>query len=103
MQEQAEKIEQLPDDVPDEERDFHEAVFAKCEEQVERRRKELEHQIAIDRAWQKVPEVASASGEGDEPDPGEKRSVRIIKEPSVYRPDVRGISFFQDIYNSVKG
>lgn len=99
LNEQRQKLTELGEGTPTEEIEFHEGVFRKCEENVARRQKELERQMAVDRAWQDVPRL----DETDEPDTGLAATrVNVMKEPRTYRPDVN-ISFFRDIWTSSKG
>ena len=112
MEEHRQKMEELAEDVPEEEVEFYEAVFRKHEETVERRRKELERQIAVDKAWQDLPQLkGSESDEDDEGDEGVGRTrssgrnfatPRGGKHEVTYRPDV-GHSFFVDQYRAQKG
>jgi len=95
LNEQRAKLADLNDDTPPEELEFHENVFRKAQEHVERRQKELERQMAVDRAWQEVPRL-------DETDDDERSGmprVSNIREPHTYRADAP-VSFFRDLWSS---
>lgn len=100
MNEQRKKISELPDDTASEERDFNERLFEKHEAEVERRKKEFEKQIAVDRAWQEMPRI----DETDEPEAsnGTAPRVSLLSEPRTYRADVP-VSFFRDLYFHTRG
>lgn len=55
LDDQDAKIQALPEDASEEERAFHEGLFAARQEEVSRLRKSLERLIAIEEAKQKVP------------------------------------------------
>lgn len=55
LDDQDAKIQALPEDAAEEERAFHEGLFAARQEEVSRLRKSLERLIAIEEAKQKVP------------------------------------------------
>ena len=71
---------------------------AKAEAEVERRRAVVSRLESIEEARAAQP-VMVAADETTEV----RGDARVISEPSVYRPDLRGVSFFRDLYRAHKG
>lgn len=97
MDEQDSKIQALPDDCPEEERLFHENLFEARQEDVTRRRKELERLIALEEARMKVPTVNN--DDDDDPPRGMTASRRErlrVEEPLVYTQQ-SPYSYFRDL------
>lgn len=98
------KIQSLPADVSEEERDFHKNTFKRAEGNVAEAREKLERAIAIQKAREAVPPMGD-----DEPGDAEQRKgfgprVVIGNEPHTYRADnAHELSFFRDVYFSQKG
>src|SRR3972149_11972696 len=80
------KIQALPDDAPDEDREFQRALFEKFEEDVTRRKETVERLIAIQRARETIP-PAEDDDSGDEGDGEGRRALLRVKEPHTYRAD----------------
>jgi HK97 family phage major capsid protein len=107
LDDQDAKIQALPDDVSDEEREFHEALFAARQEDVDRRRAALERLIAIDEAKQRIPPTAEEQADGDVATEAAARyqavrvarelnRVNVVREPLMY--DMGGKhSYFRDL------
>ncbi len=95
MDEQDTKIQALPEDVKQEERDFHTALFAKFEADAQRAAETLERLVAIQRAKNVVP--------ADKVDEAEKRErIEVTNEPKTYRQTGKH-SFFADLVQSQRG
>ncbi len=95
------KIQSLPADVAEEERDFHKNTFARAERNVEEAREKLERSIAIQKAREAVPPMGD-----DEPseESGFRKRIVVGDEPHTYRRDNQNkVSFLKDIYASTKG
>jgi len=106
LDEQDVKIQALPDDTPDEEREFHGGLFAKYQEDVSRRRETLERLIAIQKARETIPPLEDDGGEGDSGDGDVARRVRVAvgQEPATYRANNNDkVSFFGDLVAARKG
>lgn len=100
LDDQDAKIQALPEDTADEEREFQRALFDKFTEDVTRRRETVERLIAIQRARETVPPVK------EEPKDEEARArARLqVEEPPVYRKDNNDkVSFFGDLVSARKG
>lgn len=104
MDEQDTKIRALPDDTPQDERDFHAATFERRKKDVERRRESLERAIAMRDARALIPPVETDDRvpQAGELRDGVREHLRVISEPHTYRPDSKH-SFFRDIYRATKG
>src|SRR3990167_684840 len=95
------KIQGLPGDTSDEEREFHKNTFKRAEANVSEAREKLERGIAIQRAREAIPPL-----DGDETRELEKegRKRLSVSEPLTYRADnQREAPFFRDVYYSEKG
>ncbi len=95
------KIQSLPADVAEEERDFHRNTFKRAEANVVEAREKLERSISIQKAREAVPPMGE-----DEPESGSEFRKRIVvgDEPDTYRRDnFGGTTFLRDIYASQKG
>jgi len=92
MDEQDAKIQALPEDTPEEERGFHAALFAKYQEEAERRAETLERLVAIQEARSKVPTHEKA----DDDEPEARKQIRVVGEPLTYRQGAP-FSYFRDL------
>src|SRR3990170_2909272 len=107
LDDQDAKIQALPDDAPDEDREFQRALFEKFEEDVTRRRETVERLIAIQRARETIPPAEDDGepdgGDGDEGKDARKR-ILVGREPHTYRRDNNDkVSFFGDLVAARKG
>jgi HK97 family phage major capsid protein len=104
LEEQETRIQALPDDTPDEERDFHKTLFEQRREDVARARDTLERLIALRQARETVPVPDDGDDSDDGDDPAEKRGIPAryrgsSKEPLTYRADNQAErSFFYDVF-----
>lgn len=100
MEEQETKIQALPDDVSDEERDFHKALFDTRTDDVARARETLERLLALQEARKTVPpdsEDEQEAAADAEKRGGPARPRGSSNEPLTYR--LTGpFSFFRDLY-----
>lgn len=108
LEEQETRIQALPDDTPDEERDFHKTLFEQRREDVARARDTLERLIALRQARETVPAPDDGDDGDDGDDPAEKRGIPAryrgsSKEPLTYRADNPGVSFFADVFHAQIG
>jgi len=107
LDDQDAKIQALPDDAPDEDREFQRALFEKFEEDVTRRRETVERLIAIQRARETIPPAEDDDeGDGGDGDEGAaaRRRILVGKEPHTYRRDNNDkVSFFGDLVAARKG
>lgn len=104
MDEQDSRIQALPDDIDEDERQFQSALFDKLREDADRARSTWERQIALRKARETVPVRTEGDDEGD--DEGERtprtriererQRISGIKEPLVYEPG-SGNSYFRDL------
>ncbi len=107
MEEQDTVVQSLPDDTPDENRQFQSDLFESRKEDVKTARETLERLIALKQARETVPLPDDDNGGGDGGD-AEKRGntanaetrVRVGKEPLTYGPMVREHSFLSDMYKA---
>jgi len=94
------KIQSLPADVSEEERDFHKNTFARAEAAVKEAREKLERSIAIQKAREAVPPM----GDEDEVERVERKRIVVGNEPHTYRKDnQRDHDFLVDIWRSKQG
>lgn len=73
---------------------------AKAEGEVARRRAIVDRLVAIEEARAAQPVMVPAEDDKDE---APEVRVAVKSEPSVYRPDMPGTSFFRDLYHAFKG
>lgn len=97
------KIQGLPADASDEEREFHKNTFARAERNVAEAREKLERAIAIQKAREAVPPLGD-----DEPSESEKREgfrgrVEVNEPPTYHKGNRRDVSFLKDIWGSMHG
>jgi HK97 family phage major capsid protein len=103
MDEADTKIQSLPADVSEEERDFHKNTFARAEKSVAEARERLERAIAIQKAREAVPPMSD-----EEPTESEKRAgfkrISVGDEEPTYRKDKDGATtFVRDLFFSMRG
>lgn len=104
LDDQDAKIQALPDDTPDEEREFQRALFEKFTDDVTRRRETVERLIAIQRAREAIPPAEEDNeGGGGEEEKAARKSLLVGKEPHTYRADNnQELSYFADLYRATK-
>lgn len=108
LEEQETRIQALPDDTADEERDFHKTLFEQRKEDVARARDTLERLIALKRARETVPPADDDDDDGNGGGNGgdaEKRHARprgTTVEPLTYRQN-GPFSFFRDVFHAQIG
>lgn len=105
MDEADTKVQSLPAEVSDEERNFHKASFERAKANVKEATEKLERAIALQKAREAVPPLSDDGEPGDvERKQGFTPRVTVGNEPHTYRADNSGqFSFFRDIYSSQKG
>jgi HK97 family phage major capsid protein len=97
------KIQGLPADVSDDERDFHKNTFERAKANAAEAREKLERAIAIQKAREAVPPMGDDSPSESDTREGFKSRI-TVDEPLTYRKDNRyQVSFVKDIYASQKG
>lgn len=111
LDEQDSRIQALPDDCPEEERQFHAALFEKLEDDMKRRKETWERQVALAKARLQIPpsmeDTVPQDGDGGNRNlelrharPSDlKRGnevIRLGKEPMVYEP-TSPHSYFRDL------
>lgn len=95
------KIQALSADTPDEERDFHKAVFERAQKTVDHAGEKLERAIAIQKAKEAIPPMADEDPTEEEQRKGFAAGTLRVKEPLTYRKDNwREVSFIQDVANA---
>jgi HK97 family phage major capsid protein len=97
LDEQDSRIQALPENIDDTEREFHNAVFADLAEEVARAKETWERQTAIAKARRAV-----APASNDEEDERNYARPTGGKHEVTYRQD-RDYSFFRDLYYGPKG
>lgn len=113
MDEQDSRIQSLPENVGDEEREFQKALFDQLRQEADDARETLDRQIAIERARRMVPALSEVEGGDGDDDDDEDAGYRIsrgrsvatrggrisVKEPLVYEPG-SGNSYFRDLLSA---
>lgn len=98
MEEADAKLQALPDDAEQEERDFHQGYFDKCVRDEKRWSETVERLVAIEEARQKVTPTDDDLTD-DEPAP-QRRTPRVqINEKLTYRKGGEH-SFYRDMYHA---
>lgn len=97
MDEQDSKIQALPEDVHESERQFHKELFESLAADVARTKETWERQTAIAKARRDLP-----TDDDQADDTASKPSIRTGREEPVYRAD-QPTSFFRDLYFSQRG
>jgi len=90
LDEEDAKIQALPDNTSDEERDFHASLFLSLKEDVDRARETLERLIAIQEARAAIPPVIG------QPETTTTPNVSISREPMVYEEGSQ-FGYFKDL------
>ena len=106
LDEQDSRIQALPDDIDETEREFHSALFESIQEDLARAKETWERQTAIAKARRTIPPIADDdkddNDDKDDVRPAAREQVRVGKGPHTYRPDTPN-SFFVDQYRAAKG
>lgn len=97
MDEADTKIQSLPEDTSDEEREFYAKAFERAQKIVGETREALERKIALQSAKEKVPNLEAVEDE-------KRVDIKVEKEPLTYRADnQRQVSFFKDLMFAREG
>lgn len=101
MNDQDTKIQALPEDTPQAERDFHLGLFGAFKAEAERNAETLERLVAIQRAKDLIP----SDGEVVEAAESQRQRIEVGAEPAVYSQHTAatGTSFFKDARDAVHG
>lgn len=104
MEEADAKLQALPDDITDEERQFHADYFTRCKREAERYAETIERLVAIAEARHVVP--LADEGDDEPAENGEQRSngarqsrVSVKGEPLTYRKGGQH-SFYRDLFQA---
>lgn len=100
MDEQDAKIQSLPEDAPNEERELHKALFVKYTDDAQRALETVERLIAIQQARQTAPAAPAPASASTASIPGD--TVKVTGEPRTYRTAEKGgqHSFFADLISA---